>query len=45
MIYLIAKTLGLSIKEAGEHTELDFWQIVGFGNLDERRDEWKRKNK
>ncbi len=37
MIYFLAKTLCLSLKDAGKHTELDFWRVIAYENIDYSR--------
>lgn len=38
MIYYIEVTKGMTREQAGQHQELDFWRLLGYGNLDKGRE-------
>ena len=40
MIHTLCKTYGIPKSEAAAHTELDFWEMIAFENLDRAKHEW-----
>ena len=43
MAYRLAKTFRISKRDALEFTELDYWKMLAFENLDSERNEYIRK--
>lgn len=40
MIHMLSKTYGISRYEAGQHREVDFWEMLAFENLDKAKEEY-----
>jgi hypothetical protein len=42
MIHKISKTYGITKQEAAFYTEYDFWEMIGFENMEIMRNEYLR---
>ena len=40
MIHVISKTHGVPVSTASAYTELDYWQLASFENLDSAKEEY-----
>lgn len=40
MIHQLAKTYGLTKPAAAKHTEFDFWEMLAYDNLDNKKEEY-----
>jgi hypothetical protein len=45
MIHSYSKTYGISKQEAGSYTEYDFWEMLAYENLDNKKEEYLLKQK
>jgi hypothetical protein len=45
MIHSLAKKYGITKRDAASHNEYDFWEMLAFENMDNKRDEYLMKQK
>lgn len=43
MIHTLAKQYGITKSEAKKYSEIDFWEMLGFENLDTAKEEYLMK--
>jgi hypothetical protein len=44
MIHCISKKYGISKREASLHREIDFWEMIGFENMDRVKEDYMIKS-
>jgi hypothetical protein len=45
MIHNIAKTYGITKIDAGTYTEYEFWEMIVYENLDNKKEEYMMKQR